>query len=184
MFEATGGVNTHKGAIFSVSLTLAAYMRLLREHDAGEITPALLGGEISRIARDIPRAAGTHGSNVHKRHNLPGALDNARDGYEQLRRSWLPFMVEHSGSPHCLHLTLLKIMTELNDSNVLHRAGLRGADYLKAKATDLLHDFSLQRMSELNADFIEKNLSPGGAADMLALTLLFNYLSNTEYIHL
>lgn len=176
MLEATGGVNTHRGAIFAVSLALAAFMRL--RDTATEISPALLSREIISIAREILPAEGTHGSEVRKTYSVPGALDNARTGYRELMESWLPFLRENLSHPHCLLLTLLKIMSEISDSNVLHRGGCAGERMVREEANALLDNFSIPALESANKRFIEHNLSPGGAADMLALTLLIHKLTS------
>ena len=179
MLSATGGVNTHKGAIFSMSLAIAAFMRLLSS--GSKPTAESICAEISRIASDIPRPKGTHGQSVTRRYGVPGALETARSGYPELAADWLPFLI--SGSGDALHRTLLRIMSSLDDSNVIHRAGLSGAEYVKQQAQQLLDNYSHTGMKTLNRDFIARNISPGGAADMLALTLLFRTLCGEAASH-
>lgn len=176
MLETTGGINTHKGAIFAMMLTLVAFMR--RYKSSQNITAHDLSHEISALAAGIPQAMNTHGCAVRKRHNIPGALDNAREGYNLLVTSWLPFYRSHESDPHRLHLTLLKIMTELHDSNVWHRAGTAGAAFVKESANAILDNFSVSDLEKFNTACINRNISPGGAADMLALTILFDKLTS------
>lgn len=176
MLVETGGVNTHKGAIFAMSLALVAFKRLC---DAGvSVTSDSLSCEISMVAQSISRPEGTHGAATYKRYSSPGALDNARTGYRQLFDSWLPFLRNNLSHPSCHLLTLLKIMSEISDSNVLHRAGPDGACFVRQEACHLLDNFSISAMESANKRFIERNISPGGAADMLALTLLINKITS------
>ena len=69
-------------------------------------------------------------------------------------------------------------MAEISDSNVLHRAGPDGALFVRQEAARLLGDFSISAMKRANECFVERNISPGGAADMLALTLLIHKLTS------
>ena len=62
-------------------------------------------------------------------------------------------------------------MTILDDTNVLHRRGAEGLSHTKSEAARLLGDFSLDGLSSMNKDFIRENISPGGSADMLSLTM-------------
>lgn len=94
MLKATGGVNTHKGALFAMGLALAAASHLCHER-AGlpQVLPLdarRIQQLIRQIAAGIPRAANTHGTKVHHDHGLPSALDHARSGYPQLFDEWLP----------------------------------------------------------------------------------------------
>ncbi|MCC8113467.1 MAG: triphosphoribosyl-dephospho-CoA synthase [Bacteroidales bacterium] len=161
MMEATGGVNAHRGALFSMGLTLGAAAQ------CDNLTADQLQARISQIAAQLAQPDGTHGAAARKRHGIPGALQNAQQGYSQLFDSWLPYYCE----THDPHRLLLKIMSELEDTNVVHRGGIEGAQWLKEQAAAVLADYSLDALKRLNQDCIARNLSPGGAADMLSLTL-------------
>ena len=69
-------------------------------------------------------------------------------------------------------------MTTLDDTNILHRRGAEGLARAKSEAAMLLQDFSETKMSSLNKDFIRENISPGGSADMLSLTIFINNIIN------
>lgn len=174
MFEATGGVNTHKGAIFAMSLILMAVTRLQRRGE--EATPEALSRETALCAAAIPaHGEATHGSEVRRRHGVPGALENARSGYRDLFDRWLPFY--RSQAENAPLLTLLKIMSEMDDTNVLHRAGSEGAEFVKLRSAQLLDDFSTDSLKRFDSECIQRNISPGGAADMLSLTFLIDSLT-------
>lgn len=176
MLDETRGVNTHRGAIFAMSLALVAFMRLIET--GVNVTQESLSSEISMVAQSISRPQGTHGAATYQKYSSPGALDNARAGYRQLFDSWLPFLRANLSHHHYQLITLLKIMAEISDSNVLHRAGPDGALFVRQEAARLLGDFSISAMKRANECFVERNISPGGAADMLALTLLIHKLTS------
>ena len=176
MLEATHGVNTHKGALFCIGLTVSAAASLLSNGDAlGEEN---LRQNIKRIAEGIPRSENTHGAEVKRSYRVGGALDCALHGYSALFEDWLPFYRSLKGDPWRNHRTLLRIMSTLDDTNILHRTGPQTLERVKATAAQLCKDFSLNDLKKLNQDFITENISPGGSADMLSLTILTNNIIN------
>ena len=172
MLKATGGVNTHKGALFSIGLAVAAASWLVSTQRAVEAYS--LKELISRIAEAIPSAEGTHGAAVRKDFKVKGALENARSGYPELFADWLPYYRGLKGDPHRCHKTLLRIMTTLDDTNVLHRKGAEGLTKVKSEAGSLLQDFSEEGLARMNRDFTAENISPGGSADILSLTVFID----------
>ena len=65
-------------------------------------------------------------------------------------------------------------MSELDDTNVIHRVGYEQAQQVKQEARALLDNYSMAGIEQMNRDYIDRNISPGGSADMVALTL-FNH---------
>ena len=169
MLEATGGVNTHKGALFCIGLSVAAASFLAC--GTGTVEADAFRELVSRTASRIPSARSTHGAEAKRNFKVGGALENAREAYPELFTAWLPYYRSLEGDPYRCHKTLLYIMTILDDTNVLHRRGAEGLAHTKSEAARLLGDFSLDGLSSLNKDFIRENISPGGSADMLSLTM-------------
>jgi [citrate (pro-3S)-lyase] ligase len=178
MLAATGGVNTHKGALFCIGLSVAAASFLATTE--GRVTESAFRASITRLAAGIPSSDGTHGAAVRKAHRVSGALDNAREAWPRLFESWLPFYRSLEGDPFRRHKTLLRIITDLDDSNILHRRGTAGLELARSAAGRLLEDFSEEGLASLNKDFIRENISPGGSADMLALTMFTNNILTTN----
>lgn len=169
MLKATGGVNTHKGALFCIGLSIAAASFLACS--TGTVEADSFRELVSRTASRIPSAQSTHGAEAKRNFKVGGALDNAREAYPELFTAWLPYYRSLEGDPYRCHKTLLYIMTILDDTNVLHRRGAEGLSHTKSEAARLLGDFSLDGLSSMNRDFIRENISPGGSADMLSLTM-------------
>ena len=76
-----------------------------------------------------------------------------------------------------LQKTLLRIMSTLDDTCVIHRVGYERAQEVKKEAKALLEDFSEEGLREMKKRYDAEGISPGGAADMLALTILIDSLT-------
>ena len=172
MLKATGGVNTHKGALFCIGLSVAAASNLASR--TRSVQAYSFKELVSRIASEIPLAQGTHGAEAKRSFKVSGALENARAAYPELFEDWLPYYRDLEGDSCRCHKTLLHIMTTLGDTNILHRRGVEGLARAKSEASRLLEDFCEAKMSSLNKDFIRENISPGGSADMLSLTIFID----------
>ena len=186
MLAATGGVNTHRGALFSMGLAIVAAGSSLSEYsefseysdysDYSEHSDFSLQSAIAQLAQTFPDTQGTHGSRAVSQYQAKGALAMAREGYKQLFSDWLPFLhnLKQQGDPYALHKTLLRIMSQLDDTNILHRCGAEVASRVKAEAADMLTHFSTDALDDMNRRYSAENISPGGSADMLALTIFTN----------
>lgn len=203
MLSATNGVNTHKGALFSMGLAVVAAAheereiaaneeQILKERNGGEDVLVSLQTTIKALAASFPDTNGTHGSKAKLLSKgttaIKGALDNAREGYEMLFAEWLPFYIERrkEHDAYTLHKTLLRIMCDLDDTNVIYRTDLATAEEVKQEARALLDSFSkahtaedkekriaaeLLALKDMDKRYTARNISPGGAADMLSLTI-------------
>ena len=181
MFAATGGVNTHKGALFSMGLAVVSVAHEAFVHGADNVGAEAVRSGIMRLAAGFPDTSGTHGSAAKRRAmaeegssvKIKGALDNAREGYPQLFGAWLPYCSAQlaDADPLALHRTLLRIMCDLDDTNIIFRAGMAVAEAVKEESEALLDGFSEAALQRMNTSFVERNISPGGSADMLSLTL-------------
>lgn len=169
MLSATNGVNTHKGALFSMGLAVVA---ATHEKDTDSLQTT-----IKALAASFPDTNGTHGSKAKLLSKgttaIKGALDNAREGYEMLFAEWLPFYIERrkEHDAHTLHKTLLRIMCDLDDTNVIYRTDLATAEEVKQEARALLDSFAEAALKDMDRRYTARNISPGGAADMLSLTI-------------
>lgn len=188
MLAATNGVNTHKGALFSMGLAVVAAAheerkiaaneeQILKERNGGEDVLVSLQTTIKALAASFPDTSGTHGSKAKLLSKgttaIKGALDNAREGYEMLFAEWLPFYIERrkEHDAYTLHKTLLRIMCDLDDTNVIYRTNLATAEEVKQEARVLLDSFSKAALKDMDRHYTTRNISPGGAADMLSLTI-------------
>lgn len=178
MLEATGGVNTHRGALFSLGLTLYAAGACLsnKEH----VEEEELRERIMATANGFEEQQGTHGDTTRRKGCTRGALSLAKEGYRELFSDWLPAYRDMKADPYSRHRLLLLIMSTLEDSNVVYRSGLEGLEMVRSSARAMSSDFNIDKLHRLNKTFVEFNISPGGAADMLALTLLTDAITNKK----
>ena len=180
MLEATRNVNTHKGALFSLGLAVvaAAHLAYHRYKTAENTCLQLPVSEfqeiIIQLACQFPQAKGTHGSTVFEKHPVRGALANAQQGYAQLTTDWLPYYQQLRYDDYQCHKTLLHIMSQLDDTNIYYRRDAMTVARVKQQAEELLADFSVDKLSAMNEQFVSENISPGGSADMLSLTVFVN----------
>ena len=173
MLQATHGVNTHKGALFALGLAVAASAHLLCSRQT--VDADSLRQVIRQVAQGIQPATDTHGQRAMKAFGVRGALAEAQEGYEQLFTTWLPFAMHDTDDAH-LHRLLLLIMSTLDDTNILHRCGEQTAQHVKQEAQQLFNHFDAILLPAMNDHFVAENISPGGAADMLSLTLFIKTL--------
>ena len=172
MLVATGGVNTHKGAIYAFGLTLAALGGLLARggdlfHRAAELAAA-----------GIPPDASTHGGMAKGRYGASGARGEAMAGFPSARRAW-SLLRQYPNTPLP---ALLSLLSEVEDTNLLYRGGPKGLALVQQEASSILAgppEAYISRLEALDDQCIARNLSPGGCADLLALGLL---LRHTEAI--
>lgn len=178
MLAATGGINTHRGALFSLGLAVVAASRA---YASGNETLSFLQTEIVEMASAMESVnTGSHGSEAIRNYGAKGALMMAREGYADAFGCWLPYLRSLDNDQHRLHKTLLKIMTTLQDTNLYHRGGLEGYEFARKTAENLLSDFSIEAMRDANDAFRRLNLSPGGSADMLSLTLFLYAVGDAD----
>ena len=179
MLAATGGINTHRGALFSMGLAVVAACHILATGCSSNFLDQW-SKNVTSIASQMLGSDNSHGNSVKAQHNVAGALDIARTGYSEMVNKWLKYYCDNCNDEHIKHKTLLLIMCSLDDTNVIHRAGFEMAQQVKQEAAHLLENFSIEGLEQMNQSFIARNISPGGAADMLSLTLLLSTLTKQD----
>jgi len=185
MLQATRGVNTHKGAIFSLGLLCAAAGRLAArgaELDRTSICLEVAGFCDGLVERELggEKAAHTAGERIFREHGLPGARGEAASGYALVRAVALPVYDALRLRGVDENLALLQVLLHLlalnGDTNVVSRGGIQGLEFVHRWARKLLREGGvlvedgLARMVAFDDALIERHLSPGGSADLLAVT--------------
>lgn len=188
MMKATGGVNTHKGAIFSLGLLCAAAGRLdpaqwnsdaLLEQCAA-MTAGLVARELSGITEETAKTAGER---LYAQYGISGVRGQAEAGFPAVKKVGLPIFNQALAQGHSVNdagsITLLHLLAATDDTNLIHRSNRQTQLSIKQQISDLLHRDPfppLSVMEALDREFIEKNLSPGGSADLLAMTYFLHFL--------
>ena len=185
MLAATGGINTHRGAIFTLGLLCAAAGAAA---GAGcRATPALLRRTLlerwgDALAARATRPSTLPGGLAARRHGLRSASAEAALGFPVLFETAVPAMQAANArglAPSMVRLdTLFHVMAVLDDSNLAHRGGLEGLRHAQRVARGFLGAGGAARPGgvaaafEIGRDFVGRRLSPGGAADTLAAACL------------
>jgi holo-ACP synthase/triphosphoribosyl-dephospho-CoA synthase len=208
MLAATGGVNTHKGAVFTLGVLCGAIGRLWTAEEGFPDADAILdeAAAMTRqtLEKELPAARwNTAGEEAYRRYGTRGIRGEVADGLPAVREVSLPvfkkLLADGLDRNHAAAVTLLHLIARVEDTNLLHRGGPEGAAWARKAARALvdecrdehrssadkqclsLHTIpSLQEIAELDRQFIERNLSPGGCADLLAVTLFLESLSNLD----
>ena len=184
MLKTTGGVNTHRGAIWALGLLVAAAAL-----DPSAVSANALTLRAARLAlledRYAPNSS-SHGSQVAQRYGARGAREEAQLGFPAVTQLGLPQLkrsrLAGHGEQNARLDALLAIMTSLADTCVLYRAGVPGLQAMQQGARAVLEaggSASLagrRCLNELDQQLLAMNASPGGAADLLAACLLIDRL--------
>ncbi|UST56180.1 triphosphoribosyl-dephospho-CoA synthase MdcB (plasmid) [Comamonadaceae bacterium OTU4NAUVB1] len=182
MLAATGGVNTHRGAIFMLGLLCAAAGAVVRAHGTvaqpGLLREALRQHWGAALARRGARAPTLPGGIAARRLGLRGASQEAALGFPVVFDTALPALA--SGLARGLDArrarldALFHVMAVLDDSNLAHRGGLAGLREVQALARRFVARGGIARpdgpreAQAIAEHCVARRLSPGGAADTLA----------------
>ena len=184
MFAVTGGVNTHKGAIWSLGLLSAACAMLKGKEDPELL--CLKAGELARIEDHFVPKLETNGSRAVKKYGVRGAKQEAQEAFPHILSVSLPIYQRElaNGEMRAALLALLGLIATLDDTCLVHRGGMEGLGYAKEYARRLLKAGNVSGMAKMNEDFIARRLSPGGSADLLAATFFIHALQQLQSTHL
>ncbi len=187
MLAVTGGINTHKGAIFSMGIAVAAAARCFPDTSpetvlnyCAQMTEGLVAQDFGHIKE--PK---TVGEKLYVQHGITGIRGQAEQGFPAVLNVGLPVLQD--GLRRGLSLndagcaTLLHLLAVTDDTNLIHRSDLHTLREIQGRLQALLADDpypSLEVIEELDREFIKRNLSPGGSADLLALTYFLHFLNN------
>ena len=190
MFVATNGVNTHKGMIFCLALICGALSSLKAKQES--FTCKNIQKEICEwceglVEKDLLLSHPTSaGARFFYETGSLGIRGMAQSGFALVVQGSLPFYEAHEkllGEEKSLKMTLLWLMVRLDDSTIWSRGGIEGLRYVQTKADEILLHVKNEPetldacLCAFDEDLIARHLSPGGSADLLALTWLFAHLS-------
>lgn len=186
MFRATKGINTHKGAIFTLGILCGAVGRHWSPGLDGCWFSDSLFQTVGEMTRDAMESdfrhmdCSTAGGRLFTKQGIRGIRGEVAQGLPSVKEIGLPVFRE------CLNegmdyneagaVTLLHLISQVEDTNMLHRGGPGLAAEAREKAGALLPRPSLAQIAELDDWFRERNLSPGGCADLLAATIFVTRL--------
>jgi triphosphoribosyl-dephospho-CoA synthase len=183
MFAATGGINTHRGAIFGLGLLCAA----AGARAGGQVDPAMpLGAVVAWLwgsdILDGPVLLHSHGGNARLRYGAGGARMEAAQGFLSVYDIGLPALkwgalIAPDDDEAARVQACFALIAALEDTNLLHRGGQSGLCFARRAARRFLDDGGVgtcdwrARASAVHRSFVRRELSPGGSADLLAMCL-------------
>ena len=186
MLEVTGGVNTHKGAIFTMGILCGALGRLddaLWQEpvnvlwECAEMTSGVTSRELQSV-----QSAETAGERLYEKFGATGIRGQVEAGLPAVLHHGLPVLeqellkgcsLEEAGCS-----ALLALIAQTQDTNLLKRGGPEGQQWAAEQAERLLGSSDRKLLEELDHAFIQRNLSPGGAADLLAVCYFLHFVKH------
>ncbi len=187
MKKATDGVNTHKGAIFSLGVFCAAVGFFYAEKNkyntdevfeiCGSMSELMLNDELNSITLENAK---TFGEFLYINHGISGIRGEVASGFKTIREIGLPILKDLLSKGYSINdaslLVLLNYIAETTDTNMIKRGGFEINEEAKWKAKDILENPYKKLIFDLDKYFIERNLSPGGCADLLSVTLMAYFM--------
>jgi triphosphoribosyl-dephospho-CoA synthase len=187
MLQATNGVNAHRGAIFGLGLLCAA---------AGTfgMSQAIPPGGLGKVVRERWHAAilngpvlgQSHGADIRHRYRVGGAPAEAASGFPNIYDVGLPALRNArllSEDPEAARVqACFALIAHIEDTNLLYRGGAEGLRFARQEASIFLQRGGIscsdwrQHAEAIHKAFVGRRLSPGGCADLLAMTLFVDAL--------
>lgn len=207
MLEATGGVNTHKGLIFSLGTICAAASCCIEENGTGKIDADAMcanaictkvslmtkGLCLSELASIKETEGLTHGEKLYIKYGLRGIRGEVEDGFPTVRKHSLPIYkklkaLNRYSINDILVQVLIHIMEVNEDTNIAARCNMEVLEEVKQYAGCVLEAGGMftaqgvQMINDMDRDFIARNISPGGSADLLAVTVMLDLISEMTFL--
>ncbi|MDK7376849.1 triphosphoribosyl-dephospho-CoA synthase [Peptoniphilus harei] len=186
MKAVTGGANTHKGIIFSLGLMVyASAIEMRKENFSFEKVIERVAYLNRGISNELKiEKAETHGEKNYKKYGLKGIREEAEEGFKKtlMGLAFLKEAEKKTNFDYALTGTLFYFMALIEDSNIIKRGGLEGLEFLKETSSRVLenklyeNEDGMREIKKINEEYKRRNLSPGGCADFLILTLYFYLL--------
>lgn len=190
MYMVTRGVNTHKGAIFTMGIFCAIAGRCIREGKKNisyiqQLERQMVVKQLQQEMEALPqRSAVTHGENNFCRYGSRGVRGMAIDGYREVFEKAIPVLregIERAENWNTIKLqVLITLMSCVEDSNIISRGNPSLLGTVQLEMEDfLLHGGAYQKdairkLERMDEEFVQDNISGGGSADLLALTIFLN----------
>ncbi|MCL2381948.1 MAG: citrate lyase holo-[acyl-carrier protein] synthase [Treponema sp.] len=187
MKNATGGVNVHRGYIFSLGVLCAAYGRMFRDTAKPDVPGVLEFSKKMTVAleEDFARPAGnrSHGEEVYAQTGIRGIRGEVLRGFPTVTEHALPLLRRMLKQGYSLNdagaAVLLKILAHAQDTNIIHRGGRRALGEIQSDLAAFFAEDQAalpsagaiqEKAACLDREFTSRNLSPGGSADLLGVT--------------
>lgn len=198
MMKATNNVNTHKGANFSFAIILAASTYIIKKDKVEfplkpedterlfQYVALMCEGLVSHDFKKLNQKEKlSYGENIYKKYGISGIRGVAESGYPIITKVVLPYLRKNiklypeNKEGVFLH-SLALIMSEAEDTNLIHRGGLSAYQLIRAEAKEIYLNTTPNTIKASFQNFdqklIDQHLSPGGAADLLSIAIYVSHL--------
>lgn len=196
MFEATKGINTHKGIIFSMGTLCAVVGKMFRQYGRENFITENICNEVIKVTKGLTnkdfkgienKKVLTHGERLYIEHGFKGIRGEVESGFSTVQKDAVQILriwkTDKSLSMNDLFLEiLLNLMAGSEDTNIIIRGGIENLDYVKSISKEFLTEGGIKqpdakkKLEGMNEEFIKRNISPGGSADLLAVTIFLGMI--------
>lgn len=189
MLKATDGVNTHKGAIFTLGILCAATGRLEKSEwkdwekllfIASSMVRGIVAEDFACLTKENAKTAGQR---LYLEYGITGVRGQMEAGLPAVKNYGLPILEkllsEGKSNDYAGAITLLHLIANTTDTNMISRSNVETQKEYSVMAAELVKNGkepSLEELEDLDRKYIEKNLSPGGSADLLAVCWLLHFM--------
>ncbi|MGV1070567.1 triphosphoribosyl-dephospho-CoA synthase CitG [Clostridium perfringens] len=188
MFHVTNNINTHKGLIFLMGVVCAATSKAFYEgkpfKEIRNLIKEMTSGLVSKeLNSKTNKKSETYGEKIFRLYGITGIRGEVEKGLPSVFNYSLPFYMEHENlkTNERLYLTLLCIMANCEDSTLLHRNDIYVLEEVKKRSQEILNmicyekpEIIEEKIFEIDKEFSERGISPGGSADLLAITVFLD----------
>ena len=183
MFEATNNINTHKGMIFLMGISMAAIGKALYENKEFYQIQDIIKSMVKNILDDFKelhkKEKLTHGERLYLEYGFTGIRGQVQDGLSVLFDNIIDNYINSDLKENDLYTQILiELMARVEDSTVVYRHDISTLRKVQSDAKDLLNmggiftEEGRQKCHHLEDLYIKENISPGGCADLLAISIL------------
>lgn len=188
MFKATKGVNTHKGAIFSLGVLAASAgycksnLGYITMENVCRISEIIGKAALMDFEKKIDDEVITNGQRIFNKYGITGVRGEVASGFSSVRKYALPMMKklfnDNKYKKNDIYIqVLLNLMCNVVDTNVIARKGLEAVEFVQCTAAEALRlggaftSEGRKKILELDKKYTRLNISPGGCADLLSVSI-------------
>lgn len=210
MFEATKGINTHKGMIFLLGVVIVSVGKLLYEKNLKTFKEkkelAVEERDLYSISQNIKECCKdilldfelieekvkqgyslTNGEKLYLNYGFLGIRGEVKEGIQIVFKRALPYLEDSLKKGNEINDamvgTLLTLMTTVEDSTIVNRLGVDTLKKIKEEASELLKSgIPKEEAYRLEKEYSKLGISPGGSADLLAVTIFLYFLRKDKIL--
>lgn len=194
MFIKTNGVNTHKGMLFLIGVICAAIGKIIKQkkdfsqikHVVKEMAKGIVDKELGNLKNKNELS---HGEKLYIKYNTEGIRGEVERGLPTVFDFSLHVYKQNKDlniNDRLVH-TLIGIMQICDDSTIIHRHSIEVLNEVKERAREIISIGGMKNekgrkiISDLCEEFTQRNISPGGSADLLGVTVFLDLVE--EYMN-